>query len=63
MLPLVGPHPPRADGEQDGQLVSARAKCKGPIQLAWMVNKTRGTAASRIISFTIQTSWMGSWKG
>src|SRR5690348_3365557 len=56
------PHPPRADGERDGELVNAAIEpSEGPIQLAWMVNKIRlRSLKNGSISFTIQTSWMGS---
>jgi hypothetical protein len=39
---LSRPHPPCADGERDGELASRlQEMSKGPIQLAWMVNKIR----------------------
>jgi hypothetical protein len=39
-MTLFGPHPPCADGKQDGELEESRENaCKGPIQLVWMVNK------------------------
>jgi len=37
----------------------SRNQEKGPIQLAWMVNKIRVRYAPKIC-FTIQASWMGS---
>jgi hypothetical protein len=41
---MFRPHPPRADGERDGELEKRREKNrKDPIQLVWMVNKNPAT--------------------
>ena len=61
MLREFGPRPPCADGEQDGELdmIAPNSNEKGPVQLAWMVNKIR-MACRVMISFTVQVSWTGS---